>query len=289
MHSRLKGNNRPGTQNVRKWVLDNYKPENIDTFTMGDKLPLPTSFTTQTELVVDLEILRGISSCYAAEVNVRKKNVSIFEARDTIAAFANEIYSSIEDSKERFVYVGGAEDLVRQVSTEWEAQVRHYAESKSEDDQFLHHPWIAGLDVLGLYDSAALMGCRMAVNKYFLTIILHSHNAARHFQLLQEITVLEKLYNDLELAVFREPRPSSKFGSYFYRFIGSKIEIKPDPSSLAALSRGMNLPMVYQNLLRFEIVETTILHSRRIDGAFVLLQWTSPLHLPVARLLILQA
>ena len=57
---RLKEDERPGSQSVRTWVYSNYKPENPTSSKLGNSIP--KSFKTQTEVVIDLEIVYGISS-----------------------------------------------------------------------------------------------------------------------------------------------------------------------------------------------------------------------------------
>ena len=225
IHSSLQGNNGPGTQSVRNWFRDNYKLEEISKFKPGGKSPSLTC----------------ISSSYATGAKVQEGDFSILNLRDDSVAFANEIYCSIKDCKEKFYYSGTADPL-RQMNVDWETEVRQWADPKfREDDQLLHHPWIAGLNTFALCHNAAIMSCQMAVNKHILTAMLHSYDAARHLKSLPEIAVLEKLCNDLESSVFRQARPSSRFGNCFYRLIGSRIETKTDPWSAAAVYRDIRL------------------------------------------------
>ena len=232
---RLEGEERPGTQTVRTWVYSNYKPENLISSKLGSSVP--KSFTTQTEVVVDLEILYGISSSYAW--NIKPTVASpVLSGRDASISFAAEILRSIKSTKNGFVYSGDSDPL-RTINAKFEATVLQVSLRKAVTDHpYLDHPWIAGIGAWTLCEYASLLGCQMAVDKHFLTVLLHSYNAARQIGWLHEVPILERLCNDLEIANFREPRPTSRFGSCFYRLLGSKIEYKSNPESFVSQVRA---------------------------------------------------
>ena len=245
MEDRFEENDRPGARNVWKWISDNCKPKDIATGTLSlkDRLLAVTSFSTQPELIVDMEILHAISTGYTAEAEVQKSKLSIFEALNTSIACAKELRSSIKSSKESFNHsVYFSDSMVAKLFyltiADWEAKLHRYVDPDFQrDNRSLRHPWIAGLETFEMCNTAALVGSMIAVQGQLIVTILHSYNAARHLLWLPENTVLEKLCNYLELAIFREPRPSSRFGSCFDRLAGSKFETKSNPLSATAVYR----------------------------------------------------
>ncbi|MCJ1433443.1 hypothetical protein MMC27_002804 [Xylographa pallens] len=235
---RLEGVERPGAQSVRTWVYGNYKPENLTASKQGNSVP--KSFTTQTEVVVDLEVLYRISSSHAWNINPTVAS-PILSGRNASISVAAEILRSIKSTKNRFVY-SGASDPLRKINANFESTVLEVSLRKAVTDHpYLDHPWIAGIDAWTLCQNAALLGCQMTVNKHFLTVLLHSYNAARQIGWLQEVPILERLCNDLEMAIFREPRPTSRFGSCFYRLLRSKIEYKSNPDSFVSQVRATSI------------------------------------------------
>ena len=234
---RLKGNDRPGTPSVRNWICNNCNPANLTS--SKPESSVPKKFTTQAEVVVDLEILYGISTSYAWNVNQTNASPVLF-GRDASIAYAGEVLRSIKSTKHHFLDFS-ASDSLRTLNAQFEARVLNMSTRKALTDQpYLDHPWIAGIDDWVMCQNAALLGCLLAVDKHFLTVLLHSYNAALQIGWLQEVPILERLCNHLEMAIFREPRPTSGFGSCFYRLVGSKIEHKPDPESFVALIRPIN-------------------------------------------------
>ncbi|MCJ1380447.1 hypothetical protein MMC17_003551 [Xylographa soralifera] len=234
---RLKGTDRPGTPSVRTWIYNNYKPENLAASKIGKSVP--KRLTTQTEVVVDLEILYGISASYAWNLTPTIAS-PVPSGRDASIIFAAEILRSIKSVKNRFLY-SGASDPLRTLNAQFEKRVLDMSTRKALTDQpYLDHPWIAGIDDWVMCQNAALLGCLMAVNKHLLTVLLHSYNAARKIGWLQEVPILERLCNDLEMAIFRELRPTSGFASCFYRLIGSKVEHRPDPEGFVSLIGATN-------------------------------------------------
>ncbi|MCJ1288092.1 hypothetical protein MMC26_007446 [Xylographa opegraphella] len=234
---RLQGTDRPGTPSVRTWICDNCEPETVTAAKPMNSVQ--KKITTQTEVVIDLEILYGISTSYAWHA-IRKYASPPLTGRDANIALAKEILRSIKSTRNRFLY-SGAPDHLRTLSAQFEARVQNMSHRRALTDQpYLDNPWIAGIEDWVMCQDAAMLGCLMAANKHLITVLLHSYNAARQTGRLQEVPILERLCNDLEMAVFRQPRPTSGFGSCFNRLVGSKLEHTPDAETFLSLMRVTN-------------------------------------------------
>jgi len=232
------GGDQPGTDSFLKWLEDNYGQKDITKFLLDDPSLKATNFTTSNELVVHLEILRVISLSYSAGLQQWRKS-SMLRGPATLFAFCKQVHSSIQPTSALFEF-SDAEHEVKRKNAIFEEMVLGLSRCKvSLINSYLDHPWIVGWDVLNFSESAASRGCATAICRHSLTIVLHSYNAARQPGFLKEITVLERLCNDLQMAVFREERPTRKFGSCFYRLIGGQIDFKNDPDNLFATMREL--------------------------------------------------
>jgi len=232
----LMGSGKPGAECLRRWLKDNYKAEEALTLTPKDPYVKAVNFTTDNELILYLEILRGISSSFMKALGQRRK-ASVPGGQETSIAFVSQIHSSIKQANLHFEKIGVHD---RQLTHNVELEKSLLSQSQQKVgyfDNYLDHPWISGLEILDECQNASAHGCLTAMSRHFLTIVLHSYNAAHRVGLVQDITILEKMCNELEMAVFREQRPSKKFGSCFYRLVGGKIEIKHNPENTFSIMR----------------------------------------------------